>query len=122
MCFLRAAVRGAVISEHCRAVHNTKYFMFGGVRLRSPRPAVGTSKKHSGGIRYSRHRLDNVALVRSSIDRIDRRWRNALAEYEMGVEGKARGVDALSGVLERQDAANNRRIIAGICQLVIGTG
>ena len=40
----------------------------------------------------------------------------------MGVEGKARGVDALSGVLGRQDAANNRRIIAGICQLVIGTG
>eukprot|EP00752_Nemacystus_decipiens_P016327 g14602.t1 len=50
------------------------------------------------------------------------RWRNALAEYEIGVEGKARGVDALSGVLGRQDAANNRRIIAGICQLVIGTG
>lgn len=53
---------------------------------------------------------------------IDRSWRNALAEYEMGVEGKARGVDALSAVLGRQDAANNRRIIAGICQLVIGTG
>ncbi|CAN0451173.1 unnamed protein product [Ectocarpus sp. 12 AP-2014] len=50
------------------------------------------------------------------------RWRNALAEYGMGVEGKARGVAALSAVLKRQDAANNRRIIAGICQLVIGTG
>ncbi|CAM9762713.1 unnamed protein product [Ectocarpus sp. 6 AP-2014] len=50
------------------------------------------------------------------------RWRNALAEYDMGVEGKARGVAALSAVLKRQDAANNRRIVAGICQLVIGTG
>ncbi|CAM9894184.1 unnamed protein product [Hapterophycus canaliculatus] len=49
-------------------------------------------------------------------------WRNALADYDMGVEGKARGVDALSAILERQDTANNRRIIAGICQLVIGTG
>lgn len=28
----------------------------------------------------------------------------------------------LSDVLRRQDAANNRRIIQGICQLVIGIG
>lgn len=56
------------------------------------------------------------------LNAIQLRWRNALADYDIGAEGKARGVDTLSYVLRRQDAANNRRIIAGICQLVIGTG
>ncbi|CAM9108414.1 unnamed protein product [Sphacelaria rigidula] len=50
------------------------------------------------------------------------RWRNALAEYDLSGEGKRREVDILSDVLARQDDSNNRRIIQGICQLVIGTG
>eukprot|EP00904_Undaria_pinnatifida_P001258 jgi/Undpi1/11132/HiC_scaffold_30.g13430.m1 len=50
------------------------------------------------------------------------RWRNALADFDMSAEAKAREVDMLSPVLGRLDAANNRRIIAGICQLVIGAG
>lgn len=68
--------------------------------------------------------LGSFACLLSSTNDIGPRnsWRNALAEYDMGVEGKAKGVEALSAILERQDAANNRRIIAGICQLVIGTG
>lgn len=94
--------------------------MEAGDHVLPPRPPGPICKQApTGGRRYSWRRLENAIHIRSSVDR---RWRNALAEYEMGVEGKARGVDALSGVLGRQDAANNRRIIAGICQLVIGTG
>ena len=51
-----------------------------------------------------------------------KRWRNALADFDMTAEAKAREVDMLSSVLGRLDATNNRRIIAGICQLVIGAG
>lgn len=51
-----------------------------------------------------------------------RRWRNALADYDLSGEGKRREIDMLSDVLGRQDAANNRRIISGMCQFVIGLG
>lgn len=37
-------------------------------------------------------------------------------------EAKRKKVDMLFDVLGRQDAANNMRIISGICQLVIALG